>query len=117
MTVSSLQRFWLTVAVMLVLLGMGNVLIGTSGQREYGSLLKSALSGLSDAPTSSHPPSPFPTTINIDQQTEYIKRLDARLSFYGFVTLGGKCFLAVAGIMFLGILLSLTPRSARPPQE
>lgn len=83
-------RLIIGVALIFMILGIGNMLIGRSRATSYQTLLKQSLE----------------IQIN-NSSSNSIDRIKARLDFYRIVELGGKCFLVVSGFLLLWYLLLL----------
>ena len=97
----------LATAAIFLILGIGNVAFGRAKLNHYEPLLKSAQNELQAShKTHPHQARTVPT-INIDHQTTYINRLNWAISYYNLVTLGGRTFLAIAGILLLWILVAV----------
>lgn len=94
------------IAILFILLGAGNVIFGRSKHAHYANLLSTATSELATSELQSKA-GLSQTALNVDQQTVFVNRLKARVSFYSFVVLGGQCFLAVAGVCLLAILVRI----------
>lgn len=99
-------------AILLTVVGLGNLIFGQVRLAHYESALSDAASELSDAtaniperPADSSAQNPLPTSLNIERQNRLIDGLKARVDFYTLVVLGGRCMLAAAGVCLLGILL------------
>ena len=99
-------------AILLTVVGLGNLVFGQARLTHYETALLKADSELSNAtaelpqqPTELSPHNPIPTSLNIERQNRLIDRLKARVDFYTLVVLGGRCMLAAAGVCLLGILL------------
>ena len=91
-------------ATIFIVLGTGNLYFGQSKLSHYQELLSAATNELTTTQDTENT-DPVMPAINVDQQTQFIKRLQARVDFYTLATLGGRCFLAIAGLCLLGILL------------
>ncbi|MDC0358813.1 hypothetical protein OAO01_08360 [Oligoflexia bacterium] len=105
-------RTQIGVAFIFIILGVGNVLFGGHKCDYYEDQLTTASQELlvSQAnPTSARTDTSaliFPA-VNVDRQTQHLAKLKARLGYYRFAVLGGRIFLALAGVMLLLCLISL----------
>lgn len=90
----------IVLALCFVLLGSGNILFGTLKRQDYVTALEEAQLELNTSPLRAEVPLLNPT-VNIDLQTEYMNRLSARINFYEFVVIGGRCLLAIGGLFIL----------------
>jgi hypothetical protein len=93
-------RTLLGLALMFIILGFANLFYGNHKYNVYAELLSKASSELTSTKTG-RPGSLLPPSVNIDKQNQHINKLKARRNFYRLVTLGGKCFLALAGVLLL----------------
>lgn len=75
------RKILLTAAVALSCLGAGNIIFGNSRLSEYQANL---------------------AIQNYPSEPESTKKLVARMNYYEFVVFGGKCFLALAALCFVG---------------
>jgi hypothetical protein len=103
-TISRQSRLVFASAVLLTLVGSGNIVIGRSRAAECTKILI-------QAPT----PNPFNEALPKDElvrsQAAYAHRLRDRIAFYEMVSTGGSCFLAVAAALFvIGVLQLRTTR-------
>lgn len=93
------------VAAIFLVLGIGNLVFGALKVEEYSRLLSKATAELATTHAS---PGPLPgPTMQLDREELYLQKLRDRIAFYGLVKLGGRCFLALAGVGLLGILVLL----------
>ena len=84
-------------------LGVGNVLIGMLKSNEYNALVKKAHYEMAH---DDRPVIPLVDgSLDVNSHSLHIKRLEYRLAYYNLVELGGKVFLALAGILVLCCLL------------
>jgi len=95
-----LFRTQLSIAAILLLLGLSNTWFGYHKSNEYLTLLSKARQDLASPEIISSVPL-FNPTVHVDKQTRHIKQLQARYEFYNIVILGGKGFLAAAIIVLL----------------
>ncbi len=96
---------YLMTAGIFLMLGLGNIIYGTFKAAEHSELLQISLRS-SDI-RSNRPKVPFfSSDINIDKEAEHQRRIISRIDYYNFVVLGGKCFLAIAGIFLLLFLIT-----------
>ena len=105
-------RTALGVAALCILLGVGNILYGDSKLRQYSQTVSDSAHQLSthDIATAA---APYANSGNPDAESQYLVRVKARLGFYELVVLGGKCFLALGGVLLLASLVMLTPRQSQ----
>lgn len=104
-------RTQLGIAIMFLLMGFGNMIYANLKYNEYSALLQKARSELRthsrervrDLPV-------YVPAMNLDEQSKYINKLKARINFYEFVVMGGKCFITLAGVLLLGCLPRLGNR-------
>lgn len=94
----------LGIAIIFIILGLGNILFGQSRVAIYSGFLYNAEQR---ALESNPPENPAPERLQDDNQNRHIQRLKARLDFYKVVVIGGKSFLAFAGFMLLTYLVML----------
>lgn len=102
MTTRSYRRLRTSIllSLALILLGVGNIVYGDYKAREYAKLVNQAAQEL-NRPKTGKPDPLFSPTVNVDKQNQHIRKLDALLSYYQFVKIGGKGILALAGIVLL----------------
>lgn len=108
------MRSLLGVALVSILLGIGNLLFGQFKYAQYSILLSEATAELASPESSASLPLLGPA-LNIDKQTQHINRLKGRLDFYSIVILGGQIFIAIGSICLLGGFLAR--RRADPSTE
>lgn len=112
MKLSRAIKTQLGAALILVVLGAGNLIFGEHKVYYYEELVKEAEKELTLSQniesTRRKRPSAllFPKT-NIDSQTRHLSKLRARLQYYELTQRGGAVFLAAAGILLLFSLVSL----------
>lgn len=102
----------LALSLVFILLGAGNLAYGHYKQNAYMRALSKAKREMA-SPERNRTLPLLNSNINIDKQEHYIQMLRAHISFYEVVSLGGKCFLALAGILLAASLVSLN----RPSSE
>ena len=101
-------RTVLGIALILIILGTGNLLIGHNRSKTYKNLLQKIQS---EHETSllrdevSGEPIIGSSKQEDDRYLIHRNRLQARLEFYRLVELGGKCFLALSGLCMLAYLV------------
>lgn len=90
-------------ALILFVLGLGNIYFGTFRAAEYRELLKQNQKTINSHPRAILPlvDSPF----DRDTETEHINRLTSRINYYDLVALGGRIFLALSGVLLLFFLI------------
>lgn len=91
-------------ALLLIVLGFANILFGQHKSNEYLSLLSKASQELASPETPQSVPLLNPY-LNTDKQSQYINMLKARIDFYTFVMLGGRCLLALAGVLLAACIV------------
>lgn len=91
-------------AIIFIVLGLGNIIFGNSKLDHYTALLSAATSELATSEVQSGSGATL-RALNVDRQTLFVKRLKTRVGFYSLVVLGGQCFIAIAGICLLGVLV------------
>ena len=91
-------------AILFSVLGLGNIIFGNSKLDHYSALLSNATTELATSEVQSGSGLSL-TALNVDRQTLFVKRLRTRVGFYSLVVLGGQCFIAVAGVCLLGVLV------------
>ena len=116
MKISHLIRTVLGTSLLLGALGLGNALLGQYKANQYIRLLSKAERELARGTPQKSLPLPL-SGLNIDTETQYINRLKARVDFYRVVLIGGKCFLAVSGMLLAATLLLLRYRAEDPKKE
>ncbi|MEZ4753382.1 MAG: hypothetical protein R3A13_03620 [Bdellovibrionota bacterium] len=98
-------------SIITLCLGIGNIGFGNIKYNEYHNALNSIKKDFrameSDKKLSA---------IDINQykrkNTQQIRKIRARISFYDFVIIGGKVLLGAAGILLLALLMILAPTGA-----
>ena len=96
-------RTLVSLAVLLSLLGSGNIIFGNDKASEYQALLLRGTAALA-SPADTSPRGTSPESA-LDRQAAYLDKVGARLAFYNLVVLTGKGLLALAGLLLLAILL------------
>ena len=112
-------RLLIGASIALIGLGVGNILVADYKIGEIAKQLQRAKQDLMQTPEvapkaiESDPDdlTVFKTAPTRESQREYIKRLQARTEFYELVIRGGKCFLAVSGVLLLALLVLMNPRA------
>ena len=81
---------------------------GSTKSREYTVILESATKNFRFTDERSRVPVPIlGRRVDLNSQTEYLNRLRARVDYYRMVNIGGKVFLAIAGMLLMAALLSM----------
>lgn len=108
-------------AAILLLLGVGNLLVGQNRLTRYREALSDASAQLAIAEKSTSETGPTPIgddvsnfELSVDRQTRLIQSIKARIDFYTLVVLGGRCMLAFGGVCLLGIVLHRGMASLEP---
>lgn len=95
------RRSILMLALLLVALGFGNFIFAHSKKAEYVTLLSKS-QGSSTIPLLARNRS-LQTILNgyviLDKQSEYLRKVQARIDFYGFIDDGARAFFIIGGIM------------------
>ena len=105
---SKKQRKLLTqlgIAIVLIIIGSGNLFFGQHKYQEYRSLLSKAQAELASPQQQISLPILGPA-LNMDKQVQHISRLNSRIDFYNLVRIGGKGILALAGAVLLLCLVN-----------
>lgn len=97
------------VAAILLILGIGNLVMGHQRLLHYQTALSDAQTRLA-RPESNRRPSLWIPPVNIDQQTRHILRVRSKLRFYQLVIGGGR-ILTAAGALLLGWALITVSRA------
>lgn len=98
-------RTLLAIATLLVILGAGNVIVGRSRANDYTALLSKAAASPARQDSKD--------AKRVRDDSVHIRRVRSRIAFYEMVDLGGRCFLAGAGILLLASLIPLRLGAAR----
>ncbi|MCI5065614.1 hypothetical protein MRY87_07815 [bacterium] len=87
-------------AMLFLLLGIGNLIVGTQRTEHYAKLLKAypITAGKGALPSSESPK---------EESNEAFQSLRERYDYYRFCLVGGKYFLALSGCLFLAALIAL----------
>lgn len=96
-------RNLLGAAAILLILGVGNMSLGTFKERQYLKILSSAETELATRQAEGTSPLSDPA-IAQDQKLQKIERIKARVGFYEFIRAGGEFFLAASFLCVLAIL-------------
>lgn len=96
-------RLLLGSAGILAVVGLGNGVFGYLKAEEYRETLSEATSRLTRLNQESPLPLPEPA-LAPDPQNQAVRFLEARITFYEYVSLGGKIMLALAGVLLLATL-------------
>ena len=107
-------------ALLFILLGFGNIIYGNSKSAYYFQLLQqdqtpSVLSpnpdqdgnSLDNNKASANVQSLMFPEVSTDEHARHLKRVTSRLEYYQIAILGGKVFLAFAGVFLLSVLITL----------
>ena len=96
----------LMLAMLFIILGIGNILYGSIKYTQYVQLLENMRSVSNES--DQMPSFPLLPAEPPQELSEHeLRHVYSRLSFYELVTLGGKSFLGIAGVFLLLCLLTL----------
>lgn len=102
------QRAFLAFGILFVILGFGNLVIGKYRINLYNALLRDTQlqyeRELNNEKYQSDPVILSPSQ-EIDRYALHLRQVKSRLDFYRVVEIGGKCFLALSGFLFLSYFL------------
>lgn len=98
-------QYLISVAVIFLILGLGNVIYGNAKYKEYKGILKETSLEINnnsgDIYTALKDISKTPLTDSSIERTRHLKRSQGRIIFYQFFVTGGKVFLCISLLFFL----------------
>lgn len=110
-------QYLTSIAVMFLILGLGNVIYGHAKYKEYKSIFKETVLEInkSDSPNELEDTS-LMSNDTFTERTRHLKRSHGRIIFYQFFVNGGKIFLCISLFFFLVIFAILTKNKKKQPE-
>ena len=111
------QKICLGSAALFVILGAGNITYGNYKTKLYREVLSESIADPTIPKLRKADALILNRTVNLNKEIQHISKIRARMGYYQLVVAGGKCFLALAGVLLLASVLLRVPSKAETPEQ